>query len=131
MADQFAVVGQSERRVDGPALVTGKPVFAGDLELPGMLHLAMLGSPHAHARITSLSTERAEALEGVELVLTHLNTPSTRYTTAGQGHPEPSPYDTRMFDHKVRFVGDRVAVVAATSKEIAELIVRYGVEQVE
>ncbi|MFZ0493523.1 MAG: molybdopterin cofactor-binding domain-containing protein, partial [Acidimicrobiia bacterium] len=120
MADRFVVVGQSERRVDGRALVTGKPVFAGDLDLPGMLHLAMLGSPHPHARITSISTERAEALEGVELVLTHLNTPSVRYTTAGQGHPEPSPYDSRMFDPKVRFVGDRVAVVAATSKEIAE-----------
>jgi len=120
VADQFVVVGQSERRVDGRALVTGKPVFAGDLDLPGMLHLAMLGSPHAHARITSISTQRAEELEGVELVLTHMNTPTVRYTTAGQGHPEPSPYDSRMFDPKVRFVGDRVAVVAATSKEIAE-----------
>jgi CO/xanthine dehydrogenase Mo-binding subunit len=120
MADRFVVVGQSERRVDGYALVTGKPVFVGDLDLPGMLHLALLGSPHAHARITSISTERAEGLDGVELVLTHRNTPSTRYTTAGQGHPEPSPYDSRMFDTKVRFVGDRVAVVAATSKEIAE-----------
>ncbi len=120
MADLFHVVGHSERRVDGHALVTGKPVFAGDLELPGMLHISVLGSPHAHARITSIVTERAEALEGVALVLTHLNTPDVRYTTAGQGHPEPSPYDNRMFDQKVRFVGDRVAAVAAVSKEIAD-----------
>jgi putative selenate reductase molybdopterin-binding subunit len=119
MADRFNVVGQSERRVDGRALVTGKPVFAGDLDLPGMLHIAVLGSPHAHARITAISTERAETLDGVALVLTHANTPRVRYTTAGQGHPEPSPYDSRMFDEKVRFVGDRVAAVAATSRELA------------
>ena len=120
MADTFNVVGQSERRVDGKALVTGKPVFAGDLDLPGMLHIAVLGSPHAHARITSIDTARAEAMEGVAIVLTHANTPPVRYTTAGQGHPEPSPYDTRMFDEKVRFVGDRVAAVAAVSRERAE-----------
>jgi putative selenate reductase molybdopterin-binding subunit len=49
----------------------------------------------------------------VALVLTHTNTPTKPYTTAGQGYPEPSPYDARMFDTKVRFVGDRVAAVAA------------------
>jgi putative selenate reductase molybdopterin-binding subunit len=125
VADRFKVVGQSERRVDGRSLVTGKPAFAGDLDLPGMLHLAVLGSPHAHARIVSISTERAEALEGVAVVLTHLNTPTVRYTTAGQGHPEPSPYDARMFDTKVRFVGDRVAAVAATSKELAERALEF------
>jgi len=105
MADAFNVVGRSERRVDGKALVTGRPVFAGDLELPGMLHIAVLGSPHAHARIMGIRTDEAESLDGVALVLTHANTPTVRYTTAGQGHPEPSPYDTRMFDEKVRFVG--------------------------
>ncbi|NIA25671.1 MAG: molybdopterin-dependent oxidoreductase [Gammaproteobacteria bacterium] len=119
MADRFNVVGHSERRVDGEALVTGKPVFAGDLDLPGMLHIAVLGSLHAHARIKTIDTRQAEALEGVALVLTHANTPTVRYTTAGQGHPEPSPYDNRMFDEKVRFVGDRVAAVAATSRDIA------------
>lgn len=119
MADRFNVVGHNERRVDGFSLVTGKPVFAGDLDLPGMLHIAILGSPHAHARITSIDTSKAEALDGVAIVLTNENTPAVRYTTAGQGHPEPSPYDTRMFDTKVRFVGDRVAAVAADTPEIA------------
>ncbi|GBE20784.1 MAG TPA: aldehyde oxidase [Actinobacteria bacterium] len=120
MAERFNVVGHSEQRVDGKALITGKPVFAGDLDLPGMLHIAVLGSQHAHARIDAVDTRKAEALEGVALVLTHANTPTVRYTTAGQGHPEPSPYDTRMFDEKVRFIGDRVAAVAATSREIAD-----------
>jgi len=56
----------------------------------------------------------------VALILDHRNTPTKRYTTAGQGYPEPSPYDNRMFDTKVRFIGDRVAAVAAETKEIAE-----------
>src|SRR3990172_1831456 len=110
---KFTVVGVSERRVDGRALVTGKPVFAGDVELPGMLHIALLTSPVAHARIRSIDTSAAEAHPGAACVLTYHNTPAMRYTTAGQGAPEPSPYDTRMFDTKVRFVGDRVAAVAA------------------
>jgi len=58
--------------------VTGRPVFAGDLELPGMLHIAVLGSPHAHARITGIRTDEAESLDGVVLVLTHANTPTNR-----------------------------------------------------
>lgn len=125
-AAKFTVVGVSERKVDGRALVTGKPVFAGDVELPGMLHIALLTSPLAHARIRSIDTSAAEAHPGVACVLTHHNTPSMRYTTAGQGAPEPSPYDTRMFDTKVRFVGDRVAAVAAdtaaAAREAAALI---------
>jgi putative selenate reductase molybdopterin-binding subunit len=120
MAEKFEVVGHSERRVDGSALVTGKPVFVADVpDRPGQLHLALLTSPHAHARIRSIDTSRAEALDGVALVLTHENTPEKRYTTAGQGYPEPSPYDARMFDPKVRYVGDRVAAVAADTVELA------------
>lgn len=110
---KFNVVGESERRVDGRSLVTGKPVFAGDMVPADALHIALLTSPRPHARIRSIDTTAAEAAPRVACVLTHLNTPPTRYTTAGQGHPEPSPYDTRMFDTKVRFVGDRVAAVAA------------------
>ncbi|MBP1632542.1 MAG: CoxL CutL, partial [Acidobacteria bacterium] len=120
MSARFDVVGTSERKVDGLALVTGRPVFAGDLDLPDTLHLALLASPHAHARIRHIDAGAAARLPGVALVLTHENTPSIRFTTAGQGYPEPSPYDARMFDPKVRFVGDRVAVVAAESRRLAE-----------
>jgi len=115
----FTIVGKSEQKVDGRALVTGAPVFVADVRLPDTLHVKMLGSPYAHARIVSIDTSKAEAMSGVACVLTHVNTPSTRHTTAGQGFPEPSPYDTRMFENKVRFVGDRVAAVAAESEEIA------------
>ncbi len=117
---KYTVVGQSERRVDGRSLATGKPVFVADMvDRPGLLHLALLHSPHAHARLRSIDTSAAEEMEGVALVLTHENTPTIRYTTAGQGYPEPSPYDARMFDTKVRFVGDRVAAVAADTLEAA------------
>ena len=116
----FAVVGKSERKVDGLGLVTGRPMFVADVDLSDALVIKMLGSPYAHARITSIDTADAERMPGVACVLTYKNTPATRHTTAGQGFPEPSPYDTRMFDTKVRFVGDRVAAVAAETEEVAE-----------
>lgn len=130
MADKFNVVGVSSHRIDGRSLVTGKPVFVDDLpKRPGLLHIALLTSPHAHARITSIDTTRAEEVDGVVLILDHRNTPEKRYTTAGQGYPEPSPYDARMFDTKVRWVGDRVAAVAADTLESAERAVELiGVE---
>lgn len=116
----FAVVGKSERKVDGLGLVTGRPMFVADVDVSNALVIKVLGSPHAHARITSIDTADAERMPGVACVLTHKNTPATRHTTAGQGFPEPSPYDTRMFDTKMRFVGDRVAAVAAETEEMAE-----------
>lgn len=121
MVDKFNVVGISPHRIDGRGLVSGKPVFVDDLpEQPGMLHIALLTSPHAHARIRSMDTTAAGKAEGVALILDHRNTPEKRYTTAGQGYPEPSPYDARMFDTKVRWVGDRVAAVAADTMESAQ-----------
>ena len=128
----FAVVGKSARRVDGIGLVTGRAEFVADLQLPKTLCVKVLGSPHAHARIIDIDTSEAERMPGVLCVLTHENTPTTRHTTAGQGYPEPSPYDTRMFDIKVRFVGDRVAAVAAETEEIAAAAlkaIRVGYEE--
>ncbi len=115
----YAVVGKSERKVDGRGLVTGRPLFVADVDLSDALVIKMLTSPHAHANIVSIDTREAERMPGVACVLTYKNTPATRHTTAGQGFPEPSPYDARMFDTKVRYVGDRVAAVAAESEEIA------------
>ncbi len=112
-------VGQSVTKVDGPALVVGKPVFTLDLDLPGTLVGKILPSPHAHAEVVSIDTSEAEAVPGVRAVLHFGNVPRVPYTTAGQGWPEPSPYDTVLFDRKVRFVGDRVAAVAAETEEAA------------
>lgn len=129
---RFTAVGKNARKIDGYGLVTGKPMFVTDIDLPRTLHVKILPSPHAHARILEIDTSKAEAIAGVTCVLTHKNTPSRRYTTAGQGYPEPSPYDSRMFDDKVRFVGDRVAAVAAETEAIAlealkAIAVRYEV----
>lgn len=117
--DELRVVGKREPKVDAVKLVLGKPAFTDDIELRGLLHAKILPSPHAHARIKRIDATKARALPGVHAVLTHKDIPPVRYTTAGQSYPEPSPADTRSLDSKVRFVGDRVAAVAAESEEIA------------
>jgi putative selenate reductase molybdopterin-binding subunit len=66
----------------------------------------------------NINTDKAKALPGVHAVLTHEEIPKIRHTKAGQSHREPSPYDHVILDDKVRFVGDRVALVAAESYEI-------------
>jgi putative selenate reductase molybdopterin-binding subunit len=116
---ELTTVGRSERRVDSVKLATGRGTFVDDIALPGLLHARILHSPHAHARIRRIDASRARAMPGVALVLTHEDVPRIPYTTAGQGWPEPSPYDAVMLDNKVRFVGDRVAVVAAEDPELA------------
>jgi len=113
------VVGSSVLKVDALGLACGQARYTDDCDIPGLAHAKVLGSPHAHARIASIDTAQAEALPGVLAVLCHRNTPRVMRTTAGQGFPEPSPYDFTTFDSKVRFVGDRVAAVAAESEEIA------------
>ncbi len=115
----WSVVGHSVEKVDALGLATGSPAFVDDIPFRGLLHGAILASPHAHARIRRINTSKAEALPGVHAVLCHKNVPRVPHTTAGQGYPEPSPYDTYMFDAKVRYVGDRVAAVAAETREIA------------
>jgi putative selenate reductase molybdopterin-binding subunit len=113
-------VGKPEPKVDAVKLVQGKPAFAADIEKRGMLVAKVLHSPHAHARIKHIDASRARELEGVAAVLTHLDLPRVVFSTAGQSDPIPGPLDTFSLDHKVRFVGDRVAFVAAETEEIAE-----------
>jgi len=119
-----SIVGKNLRKVDGVKLVTGAPAFTDDIQMPGMLYGKILASPHAHARIRRIDAGRAKALPGVHAVLTHEDVPRIPHTTAGQAWPEPSPYDTYLLDSKVRFVGDRVAAVAAESRAIAEKALR-------
>src|SRR5579885_1140915 len=113
-------VGKPERKVDAVKLATGKPCFVDDIELRGLLHAALLTSPHAHARIRDIDASKARALPGVHAVLTYKDVPRIPYTTAGQSWPEPGPHDQYSLDNVVRFVGDRVAVVAAETPEIAQ-----------
>lgn len=114
------IIGQDTRRVDGSGLVRGKAAFADDIQLKDVLHVKILHSPIAHGRILSIDASRALAIDGVIAVFTHEDFPAHYYTTAGQGYPEPSPRDTCILNPVVRYVGDRVAFVAAESLEIAE-----------
>ena len=116
----YQTVGKPEKKVDAIKLVQGKPAFTADMEPHGMLHAKVLRSPYAHARIKSIDTSKAKALEGVAAVLTWQDIPRVVYSTAGQSDPIPGPLDAFSLDNKVRFVGDRVAFVAAETVEIAE-----------
>ncbi len=114
------VVGKSVQRVDSIKLALGKPAYTDDIALPGMLHAKILHSPHAQAIIKKIDTTKARALPGVRAVLIYKDIKPVRFTTAGQSHPLPSPLDTLVLDRKMRFVGDRVAAVAADTLEIAD-----------
>ncbi len=113
-------VGRPEVKVDAIKLVQGKPAFAADFERRGLLYAKVLKSPHAHARIKSINADKARQLPGVAAVLTHKDIPRVVYSTAGQSDPIPGPLDMFSLDTKVRFVGDRVAFVAAETPELAE-----------
>ncbi len=115
-----SVVGRPEPKVDAVKLVQGKPAFTADLEMRGMLVAKVLHSEVAHARIKQIDVSKARALPGVAAVLTWQDIPRVVYSTAGQSDPIPGPLDTFSLDKKVRFVGDRVAFLAAESEEIAE-----------
>jgi putative selenate reductase molybdopterin-binding subunit len=113
-------VGKPVQKVDALKLVQGKAAFTADIELRDMLFAKVLHSPVAHARIKNIDVRQARALPGVAAVLTYRDIPRVVYSTAGQSDPIPGPLDMFSLDEKVRFVGDRVAFVAAESEEIAE-----------
>ena len=119
-ASPYQTVGKPEIKVDAIKLVQGKPAFSADVEPRGMLYAKVLRSPHAHALIKHIDTAKAKALPGVAAVLTWQDLPRVVYSTAGQSDPIPGPLDAFSLDKKVRFVGDRVAFVAAETPAIAE-----------
>ena len=118
------VVGKPQVKVDAEKLARGRPVFTDDVHPQGMLYGALLTSPHAHARIKKIDTSRAKALSGVHAVLAYRDIPRVKHASGGQSYPQPPPYDQVCLDDKVRFVGDRVAIVAAESPEIANKALR-------
>lgn len=113
-------VGKVRRKIDGHQLVAGHKAFVEDMVEPGTCILKMLQSPYAHAYITSIDTTEAEKVPGVVTIITHKNCPDVYYTNAGQGAPEPSPHDRKLFNQKVCYVGDRVAAVVAETAEAAD-----------
>jgi putative selenate reductase molybdopterin-binding subunit len=114
------VVGKPLPDIDAKKLVTGKPVFTADLHPHGMLYAGILTSPHAHARIRSIDASQAKALSGVHAVLTYQDLPHTSYASTGRSPLEEGVRDCYSLDSLVRYVGDRVAVVAAETPELVQ-----------
>lgn len=115
------VVGRVVRRKEDPRLITGTGTYVDDLRLPGMLHMAVVRSPHAHARITGIDTSRARSMPGVHAVITgaeikDLCSPMpVGWSLDGLQVPEKYP----LAIDRVRHVGEAVAVVVAASPAAA------------
>ncbi|MCY1017175.1 xanthine dehydrogenase family protein molybdopterin-binding subunit [Pyxidicoccus sp. MSG2] len=119
------VVGQSVPRPDAREKVTGRALYTDDLVLPGMLHGALLGSPHPHARILSYDTSRAKALPGVRAVLTAEDLPPVDIGPVIKDQP-------LLARGRVRYSGEPVAAVAAVDlptarRALALIDIRYEV----
>lgn len=118
-AEDKRVVGKPARKIDAPKLVRGEKAYVEDMVAPDACVLRMMRSPYPHAYIKSIDTSEAMKVPGVVFILTHENCPSTHYNQAGQGFPEPSPYDRKLIGDKVRHVGDRVAAIVAENMDAA------------
>ena len=107
------VHGEAHRRFGALDKVLGTALYAADLNMPGMLHGAVLRSPHFHAEILHIDDSEARALPGVEIVVTARDVPGlNRHGRAIKDQPV-------LADGRVRQIGDAVAAVAATSPEVA------------
>lgn len=107
---------------DAALKVTGQLRYVDDLKFPHMLHAKVLFSTVAHGRIKSINTEKAEAMEGVRAVVCYKNAPDALFNSCGE---EIDGIKTeRIFDNTVRYLGDKVAAVAADTKQLAEKALR-------
>ena len=113
-------VNRAVMKKEAMALVTGAPVYTDDLAPKDCLVVKVLRSPHAHALVKTIDTKRASAVPGIACVLTWEDSPACRFTQAGQTYPEPSPYDRRIIDRRLRFVGDVVAIVAGDTEQTVD-----------
>ncbi|MDG6995666.1 MAG: molybdopterin-dependent oxidoreductase [Nitrososphaerota archaeon] len=115
------IVGASLQKVDTLEKITSGGRYVINYETPGMLHGKVLRSNRAHARITRIDTSKAESMPGVVAVITYRDCPQTRYSPmfALESHSDRLIRDKLILENYVRYVGDEVAAVAATSEEIA------------
>jgi xanthine dehydrogenase molybdenum-binding subunit len=118
----MSVIGKSAIRPDATDKVTGGKSYPVNYSMPRMLHGKLLRSPFPHAKIISIDTSAAEALPGVKAVLVPSECPQTKFTPVYfLPSDSPSvPNDFQIMSDTVRFAGQPVAAVAATSLDIAE-----------
>ena len=105
---------------DAMSLVTGQAVYTDDIVPKDALIVKVLRSPHAHAIVKNVKKDIALKVPGIECILTWEDAPKTRFTTAGQTYPELSPYDRKILDERVRYVGDAVAIVAGENEKCVD-----------
>jgi len=119
---QFDVIGNQHPQVQAEQKARGECVFVGDLPpLPKMLYCKILHSPYAHARVKHIDVSRARNLSGVKAVITHEDIHEQFLTRGISAHPnKPRPYDSFILEKEPRYIGDRVAAVAAVSETLAE-----------
>jgi putative selenate reductase molybdopterin-binding subunit len=108
----------------GADVVTGRAPFTLDLAVTGLLHMRLVRAPHPHARIRTIDTSAAEALDGVVAVFTHADAPSVHFSSGLDEHANEAGYDTMVFDPVVRFTGQRIAAVVAESVAVADAACR-------
>src|SRR5215475_1801657 len=118
----FKYIGTRPIRHDGVDKVTGRAAYGADFSLPGMLHGALLRSPHAHARIVSIDTTAAEAMPGVKAVITGKDIPpnSAKLVLGGEAALDLHDMGDNLLAHgKALYHGHAIAAVAATTLDIA------------
>ena len=121
--DNYKVIGKNPTRHDGTDKVTGRAQYGADIRLPGMYYGAMLRSPHAHARILSIDTSKAEAYPGVKAVVTAKDLPDVESKIADLGEGTINlrhQSNNVLAKDKVLYFGHAIAAVAATNIHIAE-----------
>lgn len=114
------VIGKPIPKKDAMSVLTGKPVYCDDLAPKNCLIVKILRSPHAYAKIKSIDTTIAKRIPGIEAIYTYKDVPNSRFTLAGQTYPELSPYDRKILEDTVRYVGDEVAIVTGANEDCVD-----------
>jgi putative selenate reductase molybdopterin-binding subunit len=116
-----SAVGASLAAPAGLGVVTGREPYTLDLAVPGLTHMVLVRSPHAHAEVISVNASAALAVPGVLAVFSYPDAPAVAYSSARHEQITDDPFDTLLFDRVVRFAGQRVAAVVAETTAAAQL----------
>ena len=119
VGQKLKYVGKALPIEDGPAKVTGRMKYAGDMAFDGMLHAAFVFSSVPHGKVKNIDAAEAMALPGVVKIFTHTNSPDVKFNTQNWFIGQKNVEDQQLFPEVMRFVGDTVAAVIAESKETA------------